>query len=81
MNFIEWLHFLENNTKLYLSFISDGRVIAYIDGKRYVYSTDAINHDRWRKIAKTNPFKVLNQIKDYVKKGFAQQIEPNPEKI
>ncbi len=47
----------------YGGFFSDGRVIVYIDGKRYEYITPAFYHDRWKRMASKAPFKVLNLIK------------------
>ena len=47
----------------YGGFFSDGRVIVYIDGKRYEYVTPAFYHDKWKRMAAKAPFKVLNLIK------------------
>lgn len=75
MNFSEWL--CENNQKIhYGGFWSDGTVIVYINGARYVYITDAVYHNKWRKMIRYQPFRVLNDIKNQVKNGQAQQIEP-----
>lgn len=55
----------------FAGFMNDGTVIVYINGKRYVYITDAVYHDKWKQMVKHAPFRVLNLIKDQVKKGLA----------
>lgn len=56
--------YLEMNDNIHFgAFLKDGRIIVYINNKRYVYITDAIYHDRWQKMAPYAPWKVLNDIK------------------
>ena len=52
-------------------FFKDGTVIVYIDGKRYVYNTDALYHKQIKDIAKYRPGKALNLIKSMIKNGSA----------
>ena len=59
----------------FAGFWKDGTIIVYIDGKKYVYVTDAIYHDKWKKMANFAPFKVLNQIKAQVENGDANLLE------
>jgi len=64
MKFREWLN--ENKEKpkiMFGGFFKDGRVIVYIDGKRYEYVTDAVYHEKWKTMINKNPLEVLNQIK------------------
>lgn len=78
MEFKEWL-LHENDNKIFFStFANDGTVIVYINGKRYVYITDAFNHEKWKKMIKFSPWKVLNIIKQKIKNGSAKQIDPEP---
>jgi hypothetical protein len=62
--FSEWLENKENKPNIaYGGFFKDGRVIVYVDGKRYEYITDAVYHERWKRRILREPFKVLNEIK------------------
>jgi hypothetical protein len=62
----------ENHKRIMFGgFIKDGRIFAYIDGQRRVFVTDAVYHDRWERMSKKNPEKVLNQILHQVEKGYA----------
>jgi hypothetical protein len=90
MKFTQWLESQINDSKIkFGSFFTNGTVTVYINGKRYVYITDASYHNDWDKklewIGKHKPqayqkvaFSFLNQIKDMVKNGRATQIEPKP---
>jgi hypothetical protein len=63
----------------FAGFRNDGTVIVYIDGKRYVYITDAVYHEKWQRMLATHPsnaWRILNQIKEKVKSGDWKQIEP-----
>lgn len=62
MKFSEYLEANDNNIQ-FAGFLKDGRIIVYIDGKRYVYVTDTLYHDKWRRMYPYAPWKVLNQIK------------------
>lgn len=44
-------------------FFNDGRVIVYIDGKRYEYVTPAFYHDKFKRMSLRSPLKTLNLIK------------------
>ena len=57
-------------------FIKDGRIFAYINGERKVYVTDAVYHDRWERMSKKDPEKVLSQILHQVEKGHAFEEKP-----
>ena len=59
MLFRQWLE----NTINFGAFAKDGTVVVYIDGKRYVYITDALFHDKWKRMIPYAPWRVLNQIK------------------
>lgn len=64
--FREWMDLKEENSNQkiqYAGFFKDGRIIVYIDGKRYEYITPAFYHEKWKKQARYAPFRVLNQIK------------------
>jgi hypothetical protein len=80
MEFSKWLN--ENESKIMFGgFFSDGRVIVYINRKRYVFVTPAWYHERWKKLSNFAPFKVLNQIKKQIKNGESWLLEPSiPEK-
>ena len=62
--------FMENNIQ-FARFSNDGTVVVYINDKQYTYVTDAAYHDRWKKMARFQPFKVLNDIKFLVSRGQA----------
>jgi len=68
----------ENRSIQFTSFSSYGDVVVYINGKKYEYITDAVYHDRWRKLARYRPWNVLNDIKLQVKNGHATQVQPPP---
>lgn len=70
------LNIVENKSIQFVSFNSYGDITVYIDGKKYMYNTDAIYHKNWKKKARYRPFSVLNDIKDQVKRGYASQIYP-----
>lgn len=57
-------------------FIKDGRIFAYVNGERKVYITDAIYHNRWERMSKKDPEKVLSQILYQVEKGHAFEEKP-----
>lgn len=74
---MRFAEFLENqNTIQFGGFSRDGTVIVYINGQRYVFVTDAVYHDKWRKMIRFKPWAVLNDIKDMVRRGLATQEEP-----
>ena len=56
---------------LFSGFIKDGRVFAIIDGKRKTFVTDAVHHDRWKKISQKNPKSVYLDILKLMKKNQA----------
>lgn len=72
-SFSTWLE-TKNRQIVFGTWRKDGVIVVYIDGKRYVYLTDAAYHDYWRRTAKYQPGKVLNQILQQVKNGNAQQL-------
>jgi hypothetical protein len=57
----------------------DGRIVVAINGKRYTYATDALYHDELKKLAKYKPGAALAKLKEWVKRGWAQQIDPPPD--
>jgi len=74
MYFKNWI--INEESKInFAGFWKDGTIIVYIDGKKYVYVTDAIYHDKWKRMVNFSPFKVLNQIKSQVEDGSASLIE------
>ena len=73
MQFKQWL-----NESINFLFMSNGEVIANIDGIKYKYITDTAFHDGWKNKSKYKPWEVLNDIKRHVKLGNAQQIIPKP---
>lgn len=77
-DFIEWLSESKANHIRFGGFWNDGSVIVYIGSRRYHYVTDAVHHKKWRKMINYAPGRVLNQIKDMVKQGLAQQVDPPP---
>jgi hypothetical protein len=56
---------------LFTAFIKDGRIFAIINGKRRVFITDAIYHNRWKKLSEKDPEKVLLQIMKQIQDGIA----------
>ena len=72
MEFRQWL-MTEGDIHV-TAFSSDGTVVINIRGKRYVYLTDSMYHDRWRRMARFRPGSVLNEIKKLVKEGKAQWL-------
>jgi hypothetical protein len=76
MEFKIWLEDNERNIH-FGAFWKDGTVVVYIGGKRYVYITDSMYHDNWKRMVRYAPWKVLNQIKDMVKRGSATMTEPH----
>jgi hypothetical protein len=70
------LSIVENKRIQFASFNSYGDITVYIDGKKYMYNTDAVYHNKWKKKARYRPFDVLNDIKDQVKRGYATQVYP-----
>ena len=77
-NFLEWLITEKQNEIVFRSFNKAGTVVVDIRGKRYEYDTDAVYHDRWKKLARYAPGRVLSQIKDMVNHGLAHQVNPAP---
>jgi hypothetical protein len=71
MDFKNWLEAIEDRP--IFVFQKDGEIVVYIKGKRYRYHTDAVYHDRWKRMSHFSPWKVLNQIKD-----AGEQLEPLP---
>lgn len=79
---MKFSEFLETTNDIkFGSFWKDGTVAVHINGKRYVYTTDAVYHPAWQRMARYKPGTVLSQIKDMVKRGLAQQIDPVPEPV
>lgn len=70
MGFKRWLLETEDNIRFGM-FAKDSTVVVYINGVRYVYITDAIYHDKWKRMIPYSPWRVLNAIK---KSG--QLVEP-----
>lgn len=70
------LSIVENKRIQFASFNSYGDITVYIDGRKYMYNTDAVYHNKWKKKARYRPFDVLNDIKDQVKRGYATQVYP-----
>lgn len=62
MGFKSWLSESEGNIR-FGAFMKDGTVVVYINGTRYVYNTDAVYHDKWKRMIPYSPWRVLNQIK------------------
>ena len=77
MTFRDWL-MTEGQNIRFGAWWKDGTVVVYIDSTRYVFVTDAVYHRQLQKIARFKPWTALNQIKDMVKHGAAQQLEPAP---
>ena len=86
MKFAQWL---ESQTNIHFSFSNDGRVTVYIDGRTYVYITDAAIHNKWESdieaTRRKSPqayqatcFRILNLIKRLVNVGRAKQEFPKP---
>jgi len=74
MQFKTWLEV--NDDRPVFTFWKNGTVIIYMRRVRYEYRTDAGYHERWRIASRYSPFKVWNEIKDQVKSGHAEQLEP-----
>ena len=56
---------------IFTAFIKDGRIFAIINGKRKVFVTDAVHHNRWKKLSEKDPEKVLLQISKQIENGQA----------
>lgn len=89
MKFAQWLESDQYNPKIVLQFLSDGRIFANIEGRKYQYITHAAIHETWKRkidyIKSKRPqaynkvcFDILNSIKKMVINGTAQQIDSNP---
>jgi hypothetical protein len=77
---MEFRHWLEDSSNIvFTNFMANGVVVCYINGKQYKYLTDAMYHPKWKKMVEFGPGRVLNQIKDLVNQGLAQQLSPAPE--
>ena len=72
MDFKNWFI---NETIQFSTWLKDGTIMVYIDGKKYVYITDPIYHSQIKKLAKFKPFSALNLIKSMIKDNVARQIE------
>lgn len=67
-----------DNPIQFVAWYKDGTIVVAINGKRYMYATDTLYHRELKKVAKYKPGKALNMLKDWVAKGWAQQISPPP---
>jgi hypothetical protein len=74
MNFKEWF-ITEDKHVVFTTFAKDGTVIAVINGKRYEYMTDALYHNKWKRMIPYSPWRVLNIIK---KLGTLVAIDGKP---
>lgn len=81
LSFEMWLEEKRPFNVLFAVWGGDGTVVVYINGKRYKYLTDPIYHDRWRRMEKYAPGRVLNEIKKQVKEGRAELLEPRPSEV
>jgi hypothetical protein len=74
MEFKKW--FLKENNIAFSVWSNNGSIVAYINGQRYVYEVDPTQVGGLQKLARYKPFSALNKIKELIKLGVAQQIEP-----
>lgn len=74
-NFTQWFNEATNDI-VFAGIWKDGTVIVYIRGKKYKYLTDGMHYKKWTSWSKYAPGKVLGEIRELVKNGHAQQIEP-----
>ena len=74
MEFKQWL----NESTINFLFMSNGEVVANIDGIKYKYITDTAFHRKWKELSKYKPWTVLNDIKRHIELGNARQILPKP---
>ena len=74
--FKKWLAENKENkpTIAYGGFFKDGRVIVYVDGKRYEYVTDAVYHEKWKRMIARSPWRVLNEIKKVAYKQPGEEV-------
>lgn len=77
MDFRAWL--LNERSIQFTTFMNDGTIVVYIDGKRYEYVTDALYHGRWKKMLRYRPWEVLQQIKKVGQLVEPPQPEPTVE--
>lgn len=77
-NFKNWLN--EAKSQISFSFWKDGTVLATINGKKYQFQTDTFYHEKWSKMQRFAPGRVLNDIKEMLRDGRAQQIQPSVKK-
>ena len=85
MKFTQWL---EAQNSINISFSSDGTTIVHVNGRKYVYRVKDVAYTvRWQEqmnfLARSKPaaynrfcFGILNKLKDWVNKGYAEQLEP-----
>lgn len=73
-NFSEWLESVANIQ--FASWSNDGKIVLYANDRQYVYVTDAVYHEKWKRQARFAPGKVLNEILGQVKAGHAYRLEP-----
>jgi len=76
MEFKNWLE--DSSNIVFTNFMANGVVVCYINGKQYKYLTDAMYHQKWKRMVDFGPGRVLNQIKDMVNQGLAKQLSPEP---
>ena len=72
MDFKQWL----NESNINFLFMSNGEVVANINGARYKYLTDTAFHNKWKSLSRFKPWAVLNDIKKHVDLGNATQLFP-----
>jgi hypothetical protein len=62
-------------------FLHNGEATVHYNGVKYIYSTDAIYHERWKKEAIYKPMKVWNKIKKAGKLIYRDPPLPEKPKI
>lgn len=73
MDFLLWLTEAQADI-VFTSWSKDGTIGVLVKGQPYRYWTDAMYHERWRKMARFAPGRALNEIKHQVKIGLAKQL-------
>lgn len=63
-----------NEGLVFSSFWKDGTIIVHKDGEKLTFITDAVYHDKIKKLSSIDPEKALEQLNNWVEKGWATKI-------
>lgn len=58
----------------FLMFLRSGEIKVVVDGRRQTFIVDGLYIDRFREEARRDPSGTYKKLKDWVKRGLAQEI-------